>query len=332
MHKRKLLPFILSGLCLAIATPQSVGHAQTASEKKPAVARDIAEEWEGHFTMLLMLGAGDRVYETSVHAAKVPWMTHLFTGLQKNVHFDRKNPIPEHLINEGVRTIFLTTGHDVQAAELRKLGLHAYSIPIHDYPTFLECVRKTSRIVGTEYAQKKLAVFEERWKTVMDNAAKQEAVAKKPKVLHIASLEPLLIDGRDSLIDEWIHLAGGENAAKEVKGYLKPADWEQLMVWNPDLVIVESGAGDVSKLSSQAGRFFLKGRKVVRNPSGIHSWDRYGPETLLQIQWATDIIHNGKIDEAVWVPKVQQYYKDIYNLTPTADEVKLMLKGEPPVA
>ncbi|WAH61700.1 hypothetical protein LZ023_39260 (plasmid) [Pseudomonas silvicola] len=34
--------------------------------------------------------------------------------------------------------------------------------------------------------------------------------AQRPRVLHIQSLHPLKVDGRDTLIDTWINLAGGQ--------------------------------------------------------------------------------------------------------------------------
>ena len=65
--------------------------------------------------------------------------------------------------------------------------------------------------------------------------------AQRPSVLHIYSLNPLVVDGTNSIIDAWITAAGGRNAA-QISGNARPVSTEQVAQWNPDVIILASSA------------------------------------------------------------------------------------------
>jgi iron complex transport system substrate-binding protein len=65
--------------------------------------------------------------------------------------------------------------------------------------------------------------------------------AQRPSVLHIYSLNPLVVDGANSIIDAWITAAGGRNAA-QISGNARPVSTEQVAQWNPDVIILAGSA------------------------------------------------------------------------------------------
>lgn len=113
---------------------------------------------------------------------------------------------------------------------------------------------------------------------------------RRPSVVHLASVEPLKVDGRNSIIDQWISTAGGKNAARDdIDGNLQATSLEQLLTWDPDVLIVGGTVAQVEQIRADPRWQRLKAvraDKVYLNPKGVFPWDRYGPEEALQIQWA----------------------------------------------
>jgi ABC-type Fe3+-hydroxamate transport system substrate-binding protein len=51
-------------------------------------------------------------------------------------------------------------------------------------------------------------------------------------------VSPIRVDGAGSVIDAWIQAAGGINAAHGVFGLVSTVSIEQVLKWNPDVIIV----------------------------------------------------------------------------------------------
>jgi len=64
---------------------------------------------------------------------------------------------------------------------------------------------------------------------------------------------------------------------------------EQLLAWNTDVLILGGTVEQVERIRSDPRWQQMRAvstRRVYLNPKGVVTWDRYGPEEVLQIQWA----------------------------------------------
>jgi iron complex transport system substrate-binding protein len=161
----------------------------------------------------------------------------------------------------------------------------------------------------------------------------------KPGVVHIASFPPLVVDGGDSIIDQWIKVAGGTDAATGVASSHVTVTIEQLLKWNPDVIIVETPGGDqglaagsgqsvVAALRKQPGWSSLKAvrsKHVYINPQGLYPWDRFGPEEALQIQWAAKTLHPALFKDLDMRAVTRSFYKTFFNYDTSAAELDQML-------
>ncbi|WP_307772179.1 ABC transporter substrate-binding protein [Campylobacter concisus] len=60
----------------------------------------------------------------------------------------------------------------------------------------------------------------------------------RPKVLHIADGKNLFkVDGANTIIDEWISVAGGQNAVQKA-GNMLEINAEEIPNMNPDVIII----------------------------------------------------------------------------------------------
>jgi iron complex transport system substrate-binding protein len=146
---------------------------------------------------------------------------------------------------------------------------------------------------------------------------------ERPSVVHISSFPPLIIDGGPSLIGDWIRLAGGNDAAHEVSGTHVTVTAEQLLKWNPDVLIIQTPGGDLgltansgqsviaalSKLPGWADLKAVRTGRVYINPQGMYPWDRFGPEEALQIQWAAKTLHPDRFKDIDMRAEARNFYQ-----------------------
>ena len=109
--------------------------------------------------------------------------------------------------------------------------------------------------------------------------------SERPKVLHTATAGILTIDGRQTVIDDWITVAGGVNAA-DVVGNARPVTMEQIAAWNPDVIIVGTAPNQQNRqaiLDDPRWRQIkaVQDGKVFVNPTGVYLWDRHSAEAAL---------------------------------------------------
>ncbi len=86
-------------------------------------------------------------------------------------------------------------------------------------------------------AQKFNEYFDGNIKKVLSKTDKI-AASDRPKVLHIADGKNLFkVDGANTIIDEWIRVAGGQNAVQKA-GNMLEINAEEIPNMNPDVIII----------------------------------------------------------------------------------------------
>ena len=146
-------------------------------------------------------------------------------------------------------------------------------------------------------AQKFNEYFDGNLKRVLSETDKIVA-SDRPKVLHIADGKNLLkVDGTNTIIDEWIRVAGGVNAV-QAKGNMLELNAKEIPNLNPDVIIIGRAKSPeaIQKIYENpiyagTGTNAVKNKKVFVNPAGVFSWDRYCAEGALQILWAAKTLH-----------------------------------------
>ncbi|MGI4858265.1 MAG: ABC transporter substrate-binding protein [Janthinobacterium lividum] len=297
----------------------------------------IADAWYAHNAVLMMLGAADHVVATVARPDALPWMFHVAPDLARAQHIDGATMNAETLLRAQADVVFVTSG-DPSAAALRRAGLDVVPVGFTDFASMLRCIDLSAATLGTPLARQRAQAY----RAYLDAAlAEQDArtatvpLAQRPRVLHVASIEPLKIDGADTIVDQWIRTAGGRNAATGLKGNLQPVSIEQVLAWAPDIIILASNAGQLAT-SRQAALWnsldAVRRHRIYRNPAGVFPWDRYGPELALQLSWAAGVVSGKPLPEADMVRRTRDFYARFfaYDLSPA--DARRMLAGLPPGA
>jgi iron complex transport system substrate-binding protein len=152
---------------------------------------------------------------------------------------------------------------------------------------------------------------------------------ERPRVLFfLRFLSELRVAGDGTYNDFYIGLAGGRNAAKEIKKF-KVVNAEQVIAWDPEVILLtahehKSRPEDVYNNPVFAGLSAVKNRRVYKVPLGGYRWDPPNQESPLMWKWLTKIVHPGKIDDDLRAEMVEKY-RFIYGHDLTDDEIDSIL-------
>ena len=293
-------------------------------------AQRIADLWYAHNAATIMLGAADRIVITVDSPLAQPWMYRIAPSLRRAAVVTAGPANAEELLAARVDLAFVA--QPAEATRLTGLGVPAKAFGIVDARTLRANLRGSADAIGTPTAQARVRAYDAYLDGVL--ATLQRGVGAlpsqaRPRVLHLGSLTPLRADGAGTLIDEWITLAGGHNVAAELHGTLQPISIEQIARWNPDIIIVggQDARPDDNPLETVPA---FKGRRIVRNPSGVYQWDRHGPEFALQLLWTAKLLHPETFADIDMRRETAGFYRRFFGYALSADETRRILSALPP--
>ena len=308
----------------------------------PTQIKRIGDAWPAHNEVLCMLGVGDKIVATTTVAAQRPWMKVINPQMNQAVTaFDNAGVSLETLMAAKPDIVFMNLNNK-SGPRIADLGIPVVQLTFNDFDSLKECFRLTGDILGGEARQRA-----EKYISYLDLKLNQITritagipPEQKPKVLHIRRLAPLMVDGKGSIIDAWISIAGGINVADSGG----EVSMEQILAWDPDVIIlgntalaqngVEDGIKTMAEILNdgkwQRFRAVQQG-KVYTSPEGVFFWDRYSAEEALQIQWAAKTLHPDKFADIDITQETQYFYRNFLNYDLSTEEATRIIDGRPPV-
>ncbi|MBV7275620.1 ABC transporter substrate-binding protein [Clostridium thailandense] len=309
----------------------------------PLNIKRIGDSWQAHNEVLAMLGAGDKVVATILTEKMRPWLYKVNPQMNKAVTvFGTDTVNTEELVKTKPDIVF-TPLNDKSANKISELGIPTVQLNFTDFKGLKECFKLTGDILGDESkkrADQYISYLDNKLNMITDVTSKIPK-EQRPKVLHVTSLSPLTVDGSDTIINAWIETAGGVNAASEVKGNNKQISIEQMLKWNPDVVILSSNTlmkiNNGKKIKDTLLQdpnwqqvSAVKAGKVYFNPDGAFYWDRYSAEEALQIQWAAKTLNPDKFPNIDIIKETRYFYKTFLNYDLSEEEANKIINDDPP--
>jgi iron complex transport system substrate-binding protein len=303
----------------------------------PIKMNRIADAWPAHNMIIYMLGQGDKIVATSISKRMCPWFYKINPSIEKAVttFAPSGDNSMEELIKAKPDIVFLTKMH-ANAEAISRMGFTVVELSFSDFPGLRKCVLTTADVLGREAiskAEKYLAYLDSNIEKI------QQVIASippnnKPKVLHVTSTSPITVSGSNMIMDAWIKLCGGVNAAAGVENS-KQVSPEQILIWNPDIIIyaatsTEIKEQDIFSIPALKNTKAVKNKRVYINPKGLFSWDRYSAEEALQIQWAAQRFYPDLFKSFDAVNETVFFYKSFFDYSLTNAEAEMIIKGEAP--
>jgi iron complex transport system substrate-binding protein len=306
----------------------------------PSLVTRVADPWHANNGMVLMMGAADKIVATTLQAKKQPWFRKLLPRIDGiPAAFDESGNVNiETLIGARPDVVLMAYGGTLPkwmpVAE-------TYGIPVFMMPnTSLEDLKTTARMTGEILGQRESARASEWIRYFDDNIRRVSAVTSKipsserPKVLHTGTGTILTIDGQKTVIDDWITIAGGINAA-DVVSNARPVTMEQIAAWNPDVIIVGTAPNEANRraiLNDPRWNHIKAVRtgRVYVNPTGLYLWDRHSAEAALQVLWAAKTLHPARFPDLDVRKETKTFYARFFNHTLTDAEYDTILRATAP--
>jgi len=220
--------------------------------------------------------------------------------------------------------------HDEKIIEpLERVGLTVVGWQCCTEQDRLDYLTLTGYMTGrNDRAQAILKAQSDTLKALDANVAKLDKSAV-PSVLHIdkvADQIQVIANGSQNL-----SLSGVTNPAADGSGeWWRTVDFEQLLVWNPDIIVIPAYATDLNPKDFfdnpvLAGLKAVKEKRVYKQPVFARTPD--APEIFLTSEWLAAIAHGGDFAPN-FKKQIFDVYKLIYGAELTDAQVKAILETE----
>ena len=353
MKKRLTRYFALATVCASFLLCSCSQSADTASSKTrkitdaagrvveiPLQVNRVVDLWPANHGIVLIEGSADKLVGTVALAKKQPWFQKLYPRIKDvPVVSAASNDINiETLIGLHPDVILMSYAGGMPPWMDRAA---AARIPVVLMPAVsFDDIKKTILMTGEVLGPKESAAARELADYYQGNIDRVRAVTaaiplgQRPTVLHSMQSGILSIDGVQSLVDNWINIAGGRNAA-DVKGLGKSVTMEQVLKWNPDVIICGTApnAENRQKICSDpqwSGVNAVKEGRVYLNPTGVYLWDRHSAEGALQVLWAAKLLHPEKFPNLDLKKETAEFYRRFFHYQLTDSDYASLLGATAP--
>ena len=353
--KNRLCSFItLSTLCVTLlltSCSQSPSAALPKTRKitdaagrvveRPYVVNRVVDLWPANHGIVLIVGGADKLVGTVTMARKQPWLQKLYPRIKDlpTLTASSNDINIETLVGMHPDVILMSYagGMPIWMDKVAAAKIPVVLMPAVTFDDIKTTILMTGEVLGPKEAAaaKKFADYYQnnidRVRAVTASIPKEQ----RPKVLHSMQTGILAIDGVDSLIDNWINIAGGTNAAVDVKGLGKLVTMEQVIKWNPDVVICGTAPNIENSRKIMAdpqwrGIKAVKDGKVYANPTGVYLWDRHSAEGALQILWAAKLLHPEKFRDLDLKKETKAFYAQFLHYQLTDKDFDSMMNATAP--
>ena len=244
----------------------------------------------------ILLGACGRIATTTAYSLAQAWVL-TFCPQVKGKAAPYQTPGSwnvEQVLTSQVDLQFAPSGDAPDLSKLTKAGVPVLVLP--DFATLQglsDAVGFEGRALGGT-APARAAAYQKYLAsklTMITAVTSKIPKSQRPSVLAVDSDAggAIHVLGAGTIMDQWIGIAGGVNAAHSIAGAAPvEVSAEQIQKWNPD-VIVAGLPADAKAMRADPRLKNVKAvtdHKVLVNPAGTIIWMYYGTEEALNIQWA----------------------------------------------
>ncbi len=267
--------------------------------------------------IVLMLGGADKIVATATNVQE----NELFAKVYPHI---KEIPAPFGVMDAGrsevnVETLVATKPDVVFANndKIRAMGIPTVETSLKNPEEIKQTIMVIGKVLGPEEEKRAIqfcTYYDDNMKKVSERT-KTIAANKKVKVYY-ANNKPTNTDGMNSIANSWIEMAGGINVAGEagVDGVGKNVSGEDLVRWNPDVIIVSNSSVKNAILQNdQWGNInAVKNKRIYVNPKGVYLWSVRSAEGALQFLWAGKMIQPEWFADLDLKEQVRNFYKMYY--------------------
>ncbi len=203
------------------------------------------------------------------------------------------------------------------AESLEALGLDVLFVNPESQELLTEMIHLVSAATNTKEKAQELLDFTAEQETFLNTALEG---TEAPSVYLAGNSSMLSTAGNSMYQSAMIEMAGGMNVASEIEdGYWVEIDYEQLLTWNPDYMILASDASytveDVLADPNLADCTAVVNGDVYQIPNRAEAWDSPVPGGILGSVWLANVLHEEQVSDEECASRIDEYYETFYDFT-----------------
>jgi iron complex transport system substrate-binding protein len=219
------------------------------------------------------------------------------------------------------------TTYQTQIKKLEEAGIPVVLLNLESPALMLKSIQFLGNILGKEdTARQSLIYFNEKLNYIK---SKTSTINKKATV-YIAGANIFMTFGEDFYQTYLTELAGAESVSKNLKGGKVAVSAEQLLLWNPDYIVLTSycsdSVSDVLNNPKLKDLKAIKSKRVFRMPSYILAYDLPAPESILGIMWLSNAIYPQIVNFDI-AKEARDFYQKVYNFNIPPEDLKAVIGG-----
>ena len=339
-----IIAIVSAGMCGVCVTEQGLSTTQKTrtiidltgrTVKIPAEINRVAVLTSPCVQEMYIMGEEDKLCAITT-SAKNRWL------LQKMDPRIGDIPDPRHTcaqinIEELLRTdpdICIGSVMDMAVVE-KNTGLITVRIgaPDASFATLRREITLFGKIFGKEDMANQYISYLDRTLNMIESEISGIPAEKKIKVFLGFGPNHLVTYGGDTYMQERIEAAGCINVAREVstlggkEGGLQVISLEQVLAWNPDVIIIDGGTPEDLFCDPQwSGISGIKDKKVFCLPQGIFIWNRPSAEAaVLFPEWLAKISYPGNFEDLNMNEEIKNFYSEIFDYELSDEDVSRIL-------
>lgn len=203
------------------------------------------------------------------------------------------------------------------AATLEELGIPVLLINPEDEALLDEAVSLVAQATGSLDRAQALSDFSSTQESRLEETLKGTAC---PRVYLAGNSSLLSTAGGRMYQSDLIRRAGGENVAGDIEdAYWVEVDYEQVLAWDPEYIILASDASytceDVLSDPNLAGCAAVVNGNVYQMPDKAESWDSPVPSGILGSVWLANVLHPDLVKQESCDNVIEKYYETFYGFS-----------------
>lgn len=203
---------------------------------------------------------------------------------------------------------------------LEAKGINVFGVVAEDLDQLKSSMLELGKALGKEQQAEEFAKYYDNTIKMVKEKTADISDKDKATVYLVGPMGMLSTCSQDMYQNYLIELAGGKNAAAELKGGWVDVSPEQVISWNPDIIVaVQYTTGvtleDILKDNRWQGIDAVKNKQVFWFPSILNPWDYPSPEAALGVQWLAQKLHPEQFKDLDMVKEADDFYKKFYGKT-----------------
>lgn len=191
-------------------------------------------------------------------------------------------------------------------------------------------LRKVGELIHRQAAADALAAYAEQTITTIKARIDPIPAEQRPRVYYARGPRGLDTALGGSINVETIEFLGARNVAAERKGGLASVSMEQVLVWNPDIIVTIDAdfAANVRNDPQWASVAAVHAGRVYLSPTLPFGWVDFPPSVnrLIGLWWLAKILYPAQFPEDMKA-LMRDFYTRFYHVTPSDADIARVLAG-----